>query len=409
MDPLDVQAIRRDFPILGRLVHGKPLVYLDNAATSQKPRQVIRALVDYYERSNANIHRGVHALAEEATEAYEGARRKVARFIGAAGPEEILFTRNTTEAINLVAYTWARDNVGAGDEIVITAMEHHSNIVPWQWLAREKGARLNYAELRADGTLDLADVDRLITPRTRLVSMVHMSNALGTINPVAEVAELAHARGAMMLVDGAQSVPHLPTDVARLGCDFLAFSSHKMLGPTGVGVLWGRRAVLEEMRPFLGGGEMIEVVGREESTYNVLPWKYEAGTPNIADVIAFGAAVDYLAELGMERVRAHELELVRYALEQVGSVPGVTIYGPAEPERRGGVVSFTMDDVHSHDLGQIVDYEGVAIRAGNHCAQLVMKALDVGSTARASFYVYNTPDEVDVLVRALIGANEIFS
>ena len=409
MDPLDVQAIRRDFPILGRLVHGKPLVYLDNAATSQKPRQVIRALVDYYERSNANIHRGVHALAEEATEAYEGARRKVARFIGAAGPEEILFTRNTTEAINLVAYTWARDNVGAGDEIVITAMEHHSNIVPWQWLAREKGARLNYAELRADGTLDLADVDRLITPRTRLVSMVHMSNALGTINPVAEVAELAHARGAMMLVDGAQSVPHLPTDVVRLGCDFLAFSSHKMLGPTGVGVLWGRRAVLEEMRPFLGGGEMIEVVGREESTYNVLPWKYEAGTPNIADVIAFGAAVDYLAELGMARVRAHELELVRYALEQVGSVPGVTIYGPAEPERRGGVVSFTMDDVHPHDLGQIVDYEGVAIRAGNHCAQLVMKALDVGSTARASFYVYNTPDEVDVLVRALIGAKEIFS
>ena len=409
MDPLDVQAIRRDFPILGRLVHGKPLVYLDNAATSQKPRQVIRALVDYYERSNANIHRGVHALAEEATEAYEGARRKVARFIGAAGPEEILFTRNTTEAVNLVAYTWARDNVGAGDEIVITAMEHHSNIVPWQWLAREKGARLNYAELRADGTLDLADVDRLITPRTRLVSMVHMSNALGTINPVAEVAELAHARGAMMLVDGAQSVPHLPTDVARLGCDFLAFSSHKMLGPTGVGVLWGRRAVLEEMRPFLGGGEMIEVVGREESTYNVLPWKYEAGTPNIADVIAFGAAVDYLAELGMARVRAHELELVRYALEQVGSVPGVTIYGPAEPERRGGVVSFTMDDVHPHDLGQIVDYEGVAIRAGNHCAQLVMKALDVGSTARASFYVYNTPDEVDVLVRALIGAKEIFS
>ena len=409
MDPLDVQAIRRDFPILERLVHGKPLVYLDNAATSQKPRQVIRALVDYYERSNANIHRGVHALAEEATEAYEGARRKVARFIGAAGPEEILFTRNTTEAINLVAYTWARDNVGAGDEIVITAMEHHSNIVPWQWLAREKGARLNYAELRADGTLDLADVDRLITPRTRLVSMVHMSNALGTINPVAEVAELAHARGAMMLVDGAQSVPHLPTDVVRLGCDFRAFSTHKMLGPTGVGVRWGWRAVLEEMRPFLGCGEMIEVVGREESTYNVLPWKYEAGTPNIADVIAFGAAVDYLAELGMERVRAHELELVRYALEQVGSVPGVTIYGPAEPEQRGGVVSFTMDDVHPHDLGQIVDYEGVAIRAGNHCAQLVMKALDVGSTARASFYVYNTPDEVDVLVRALIGAKEIFS
>ena len=407
--PLDVAAIRRDFPILERLVHGKPLVYLDNAATSQKPRSVIRALVDYYERSNANIHRGVHALAEEATEAYEGVRRKVARFIGAAGPEEVLFTRNTTEAINLVAYTWARDNIGEGDEIVLTTMEHHSNVVPWQWVARQQGARLKYAELGPEGTLDLAEVERLITPRTKLVSMVHMSNALGTINPVAEVARLAHARGAMMLVDGAQSVPHLPTDVARLGCDFLAFSAHKMLGPTGVGVLWGRRALLEEMRPFLGGGEMIEVVGREESTYNVLPWKYEAGTPNIADVIAFGAAVDYLAELGMERVRAHELELVRYAMEQVGAVPGVTIYGPPQPERRGGVVSFSMDDVHPHDLGQIVDYEGVAIRAGNHCAQLAMKALDVGSTARASFYVYNTPDEVDVLVRALIGAKEIFS
>ncbi len=408
-DPLDVHAIRRDFPILERLVHGKPLVYLDNAATSQKPRQVIQALVDYYERSNANIHRGVHTLAEEATDAYEGARRKVARFICADGPDEIIFTRNTTEALNLLAYTWARDHVGAGDEIVITAMEHHSNIVPWQWLTEQQGAQLKYVEFEPDGTLDLARVARTITPRTRLVSMVHMSNVLGTINPVAAVAKLAHAQGAVMVVDGAQSVPHLPVDVAELGCDFLAFSSHKMLGPTGVGVLWGRRALLREMRPFLGGGEMIDLVERDHSTYNVLPWKYEAGTPNIADVIAFGAAVDYLVALSMERVRAHEIELVRYALEQIGSVPGVTIYGPRDAEQRGGVVAFTVDGIHPHDLGQIVDYEGVAIRVGHHCCQPLMQSLDLGGTARASFYVYNTPEEIDILVRALFSAEEIFS
>jgi len=407
--PLDVEAIRRDFPILERQVHGKPLVYLDNAATSQKPHQVIQALVDYYQGYNANIHRGVHALAEEATEAYEGVRRKTARFIGADGPQEVLFTRNTTEAINLIAYTWARDTVAEGDEIVITTMEHHSNIVPWQWVAQQRGARLKYAEFGPDGTLDLDQVARLITPRTKLVSMVHMSNVLGTINPVAEVARLAHAQGALMLVDGAQSVPHLPVDVGAIECDFLAFSAHKMMGPTGVGVLWGRRALLEGMRPFLGGGEMIEQVGRDSSTYNVLPWKYEAGTPNIADVVAFGAALDYLATLGMERVRAHEIELVDYALEQVGSIPGVQIYGPPQAERRGGVVSFGLDDIHPHDIGQVVDYQGVAIRAGHHCCQVLMKALGISGTARASFYVYNTPREVDVLVRALIGAKEMFS
>jgi cysteine desulfurase / selenocysteine lyase len=406
---LDLRAIRRDFPILERRVHGKPLVYLDNAATTQKPRRVIQALVDYYEGYNANIHRGVHTLAEEATDAYEGVRRTVARFIGAAGPEEVLFTRNTTEAINLVAATWARDNVGPGDELLITAMEHHSNIVPWQWAAQQQGARLKYAEFGPDGALDLDQVAQLITPRTRLVSMVHMSNVLGTINPVAEVARLAHARGALMLVDGAQSVPHLPVDVTELGCDFLAFSAHKMLGPTGVGVLWGRRALLESMRPFLGGGEMIEQVGRESSTYNVLPWKYEAGTPNIADVIAFGAALDYLSQLGMERVRAHDVDLTRYALEQIGSIPGTTIYGPRQAERRGGLVAFTLDEIHPHDLGQVVDYEGVAIRAGHHCCQVLMKTLGIGGTARASFYLYNTPDDVDILARALIGAKEIFS
>jgi cysteine desulfurase / selenocysteine lyase len=408
-EPLDVTAIRRDFPILARRVHDKPLVYLDNAATSQKPRQVIQALVDYYEQTNANIHRGLHTLAEEATEAYEAARAKAARFIGAAGPDEILFTRNTTESLNLVAYTWAAENIGQGDEIVITTMEHHSNIVPWQWAVERQGAVLKYVEFGPDGTIDLADVERLVTPRTKLVSMTHMSNVFGTINPVREVAKIAHDRGAVMMVDGAQSVPHMPVDVKALDCDFLAFSSHKMLGPTGVGVLWGRRKLLEDMRPFLGGGEMIEIVGRHETSFNVLPWKYEAGTPNIADVIAFGAAIDYLSALGMERVRAHEIELTTYALDRIGSIPGVTIYGPKDATRRGGVVAFTVDEVHPHDLGQIVDYDGVAIRAGQHCCQVLSESLGVPATARASFYVYNTPEEVDTLVAAVEGARAIFA
>jgi cysteine desulfurase / selenocysteine lyase len=407
--PLDVAAIRRDFPILARRVHDKPLVYLDNAATSQKPRQVIQALVDYYEQTNANIHRGLHTLAEEATEAYEGARAKAARFIGAGGPDEILFTRNTTEALNLVAYTWAAENVGPGDEIVITTMEHHSNIVPWQWAVERQGAVLKYVEFGPDGTIDLEDVARLVTPRTKLVSMTHMSNVFGTINPVREVAKIAHHRGALMMVDGAQSVPHMPVDVKDLDCDFLAFSSHKMLGPTGVGVLWGRREILTSMRPFLGGGEMIEIVGREETTYNVLPWKFEAGTPNIADVIAFGAAIDYLSTLGMERVRAHEIELTTYALDQIGGIPGVTIYGPKNAALRGGVVAFTVDDIHPHDLGQIVDYDGVAIRAGQHCCQVLSQSLGVPATARASFYVYNTPEDVDALVAAVEAARAIFA
>jgi cysteine desulfurase / selenocysteine lyase len=406
---LDVAAIRRDFPILARQVHDKPLVYLDNAATSQKPRQVIQALVDYYEQTNANIHRGLHTLAEEATKAYETARAKAATFIGAAGPDEIVFTRNTTESLNLVAYTWAADNIGEGDEIVITTMEHHSNIVPWQWVAERQGAVLKYVEFGDDGTIDLADVERLVTPRTKLVSMTHMSNVFGTINPIREVAKIAHAQGALMLVDGAQSVPHMPVDVTDLDCDFLAFSSHKMLGPTGVGVLWGRREILNAMRPFLGGGEMIELVGREETTYNVLPWKYEAGTPNIADVIAFGAAVDYLSALGMDRVREHEIELTTYALSQIGKIPGVTIYGPKDASKRGGVVAFTVDEVHPHDLGQIVDYDGVAIRAGQHCCQVLSTTLGVPATARASFYVYNTPEEVDALVKAVEGARAIFA
>jgi cysteine desulfurase/selenocysteine lyase len=411
--PLDVAAIRRDFPILSRRVHDKPLVYLDNAATSQKPRQVIQALVDYYEQTNANIHRGLHTLAEEATDAYEAARGKVARFIGgpggAASPDEILFTRNTTEALNLVAYTWAADNIREGDEIVISTMEHHSNIVPWQWVAERQGAVLKYAEVDQDGKLDLAEIERLVTDRTKLVSMMHVSSVLGTINPIREIAQIAHAHGALMLADGAQSVPHLPVDVSELDCDFLAFSSHKMMGPTGVGVLWGRRAILDAMRPFLGGGEMIEIVERQTTTYNVLPWKYEAGTPNIADVIAFGAAIDYLTALGMDRVREHEIELTAYALEKLGSIPGITIYGPRKAEERGGVVAFTVEDVHPHDLGQIVDYDGVAIRAGQHCCQVLSQSIGVPATARASFYVYNTPEEVDVLVAAVEGARAMFS
>jgi cysteine desulfurase/selenocysteine lyase len=408
-EPLDVAAIRQDFPILQRRVHDKPLVYLDNAATSQKPRQVIQALVDYYEQTNANIHRGLHTLAEEATTAYEDARAKVAKFIGASGPDEILFTRNTTEALNLVAYTWAADNIGPGDEIVISTMEHHSNIVPWQWVANRQGAVLKYAEVDADGKLSLDEIAKLVTDRTKLVSMMHVSSVLGTINPIGEIARIAHEHGALMLADGAQSAPHLPVNVADLACDFFAFSSHKMMGPTGVGVLWGRRAILQEMRPFLGGGEMIEIVERQSTTYNELPWKYEAGTPNIADVIAFGAAIDYLSHLGMDRVRAHEIELTAYALERIGKIPGVTIYGPKTAEERGGVVAFTVDGVHPHDLGQIVDYEGVAIRAGQHCCQVLATSIGVPATARASFYVYNTPEEVDALVKAVESARDIFS
>jgi cysteine desulfurase/selenocysteine lyase len=405
---MNLSYLRDDFPILSRQVHGKPLVYLDNAATSQKPRQVIQALVDYYEGYNANIHRGVHALAEQATEAYERARGKVARFIGADGPDTILLTRNTTEAINLVAYTWARQQIGPGDEIIITELEHHSNIVPWQILAQEKGACLRYITIRPDGTLDLEQYAGLLGPRTRLVAVSHVSNVLGTINPVAEMARLAHQQGALVLVDAAQSVPHLRVKLADLDVDFLAFSSHKMLGPTGIGVLWGRRELLEAMPPFLSGGEMIAEVGRDSSTFNVLPWKYEAGTPNIADAIAFGAAIDYLEAVGMDAVRAHERDLTAYALEAFSHQPDLMIYGPRDPDHRGGVIAFNLADIHPHDLGAVLDYEGIAIRVGHHCCQLLMKKLDIAGTARASFYLYNTEAEVDALVRALGAARAMF-
>ena len=409
MSAIDVKRIRADFPILSRQVNGRPLVYLDNAATTQKPRQVIDALVRYYETTNANIHRGIHTLAVEATEQYEAVRASAAAFIGAAHPEEIVFTRNATESINLVARAWGDANIGEGDEIVLTIMEHHSNIVPWQLLARRTGAVLRFVPVDDGGELDLGELRRLVTPRTKLVSVVHASNVLGTINPVAEIAEVAHRAGALLLVDGAQSAPHMPVDVAALGADFFAFSSHKMLGPTGVGVLWARADLLASMDPFLGGGEMISLVQPEGSTWADIPHKFEAGTPNIADVIAFGSALEYLAELGMANVREHEKVLTAYALDALAAVPGVKLHGPRDVGRRGGAVSFSLAGVHPHDVSTILDAHGVAIRAGHHCAQLLMRRLAVPATNRASFYIYNLPEEVDVLCEGLEHARKVFS
>jgi cysteine desulfurase/selenocysteine lyase len=408
MTTLDIQRIRDDFPILKREVHGRPLVYFDNTATTQKPKQVIDALVHYYEHYNANIHRGIHALAEEATARYEETRQKTADFIGAPGPECIVFTRNTTESINLVAHAWARKFLREGDETVLSVMEHHSNLVPWQMLAKETGAVLRFIDIDDEGQLVWSDVERLINDKTKLVSVAHMSNVLGTINPVRKIADLAHAHGALVLLDGAQSVPHLPVNVEEIDCDFLAFSAHKMLGPTGVGVLYARRELLEEMDPFLGGGEMIRRVRLEESTWNDVPWKFEAGTPNIGDVCAFGATLDYLSGLGMENVRAHEIAITRDALRKLSQIPDITIYGPESVEARGGVVAFNLADIHPHDVGTVLDRHGVAIRAGHHCAQPLMKRLDVVATARASFYVYNTSEELDTLVEGIEAAARLF-
>ncbi|MDA0364758.1 MAG: cysteine desulfurase [Chloroflexi bacterium] len=407
--PFDVGAIRRDFPILKREVaSGARLVYLDNAATSQKPVQVIAEITRYYRDHNANIHRGVHTLSMEASELYDGVREKVRAFINAPRESEVVFTRNTTESINLVAYGWGRKFLAAGDEVVISEIEHHSNIVPWQVLRDERGIVLKYIPMLPDGTLDLEYARQVIGPRTKLLAITAMSNALGTIVPLHELIPLAKAHGAVVLVDGAQSVPHMAVDVQALGADFLAFSSHKMLGPTGVGVLWGRQELLAAMDPFMSGGDMILTVTMESATWNEVPYKFEAGTPNIAGVIAFGAAIDYLQSLGMERVRAHELELVDYGLRRLGDVPGVTIYGPPDAADRGGVISFSVEDVHPHDVGQVLDSHGVAVRAGHHCAQPVMAALNVPATVRASFYIYNTPAEIDVLAGAIEEANRYF-
>jgi cysteine desulfurase/selenocysteine lyase len=398
---MDVAAIRRDFPILSREVHGKPLVYLDNAATSQKPRAVIQALTDYYEGYNSNIHRGVHALSMEATDKYEEARGKVARFINAPSAEQLIYVRNTTEAINLVARTWAEANLNPGDEILITEIEHHSNLVPWQHAAQETGATLRLIPMAHDHTLDLSDLASLVNSRTRLVAMTHMSNVLGTITPAEEIIEAAHRVGALVLLDAAQSVPHLPTDVQALGCDFLAFSGHKMCGPTGIGVLYVRGEVLEQMEPFLRGGEMVREVTYESATWNDLPMRFEAGTPNIADAIGLGAAVDYLSALGMERVRQHEIQLTGYALERFRELEEVTVYGPTDLRVRGGIVAFHCPGVHPHDLGTALDQMGIAIRAGHHCAMPLMRKLQVPATARASFYIYNTEAEIDTLVDGL--------
>jgi len=382
-------------------VDGKPLVYLDSAATSQKPRAVLEALQRYYEEYNANVHRGLYRIAERATLAYEEARAKVAAFVGAR-PEELVFTRGTTEAINLVAYAWGDAFVRAGDEVLVTEMEHHSNLVPWQLLAQRRGARLRVLRVRPeDGTLDLDALDRLLTERTRIVAVAHQSNVVGTINPVRYISERAHAVGAVVVVDGAQSVPHMPVRVGELGCDFLAFSGHKMCGPTGIGALWGRRELLEAMPPFHGGGEMIERVELEHSTYKDPPHRFEAGTPNIADAIALGVAVEYLRALGMEAVREHEKALVRYAMAQLAEVRGVRLYGPKDPELRGGALAFTLEGVHPHDVAQVLDEQGVCVRAGHHCAQPLHRALGLTATARASVYLYNTPEDIDALVRGL--------
>ena len=396
--PLDVRA---DFPLLQRSVDGKPLVYLDSAATSQKPQVVLEALRRYYEEYNANVHRGLYRIAEQATLAYEEARAKVAAFVGGR-PEEVVFTRGTTEAINLVAYAWGDAFVRAGDEVLVTEMEHHSNLVPWQLLAQRRGARLRVLRVRPeDGTLDLDALDRLLTERTRIVAVAHQSNVVGTINPVRYISERAHAVGAVVVVDGAQSVPHMPVRVGELGCDFLAFSGHKMCGPTGIGALWGRRELLEAMPPFHGGGEMIERVELEHSTYKDPPHRFEAGTPNIADAIALGVAVEYLRALGMEAVREHEKALVRYAMAQLAEVRGVRLYGPKDPELRGGALAFTLEGVHPHDVAQVLDEQGVCVRAGHHCAQPLHRALGLAATARASVYLYNTPEDIDALVRGL--------
>jgi cysteine desulfurase/selenocysteine lyase len=389
-------------------VRGRPLVYLDNAATTQKPEAVLRALDDFYRSHNANIHRGIHWLSEQATIRYEAAREKVRRFLNAESTESIVFTRGTTESINLVAYAWGRKRVGPGDEIILSAMEHHSNLVPWQILARERGAAIRCAPLLGDGTLDMRALEEaLASPRARLLAITAASNVLGTLTPIEEICALARARGIVSLVDGAQAAPHMPVDVRRIGCDFFAFSGHKMVGPTGVGALYGRREILEAMDPFLGGGEMISSVSFDASTWNELPWKFEAGTMNIAEAIGLGAAIDWLESLGMESVRAHEKRVTAYALERLRSA-GAHIYGPLDPERRGGVVAFNVPEVHPHDLAQMLDQAGIAIRAGHHCAQPLAEILGIAASARASFYVYNTEAEVDALVAALAEARRFF-
>jgi cysteine desulfurase/selenocysteine lyase len=405
---LNVNEIRKDFPILQRETQpGTRLIYLDSTATSQKPLAVLNAMEDYYRSSNANIHRGVHTLAEEATTLYEQAREKIARFINAPFARQIIYTRNTTESINLVAYTWARANLTAGDLVILTEMEHHSNLVPWQMLQAERGIELDFIPVTEDGLLDLDAYKALLSRSPKFVSFTHMSNVLGTINPAGEIIRLAHAAGALTLVDAAQSVPHLKVDVQALDADFLAFSAHKMCGPTGIGALYGKAELLESMPPFLGGGDMIKEVHLHSFRANTLPHKFEAGTPAIAEAVGFGAAADYLTSLGMDNISAHEHEITEYALEKLEEVPGLKLFGPSA-DKKGGVAAFTFDGIHPHDIAQILDRDGIAIRAGHHCAQPLHEKFGIPATSRASFYLYNTKDEVDMLVNGIYKVREMF-
>ncbi|HEO8420981.1 MAG: cysteine desulfurase [Niallia sp.] len=406
---MDSKHIRSYFPILNQEVNGHPLVYLDSAATSQKPVQVIETLEKYYREYNSNVHRGVHTLGTRATDAYEGAREKVRKFISASSIEEIIFTRGTTTALNTVAHSYAMENVKEGDEIVITPMEHHSNIIPWQQVAKKTGATLKYLPLQADGTISIADVENTITPATKVVSVAYVSNVLGVINPIKEIATIAHKNGAVLVVDAAQGAPHVKIDVQDLDCDFLGFSAHKMCGPTGIGVLYGKKHLLENMEPIEFGGEMIDFVGLYESTWKELPWKFEAGTPIIAGAIGLGAAIDFLEEIGLDNITEHEHKLAAYALEKMSSINGLTIYGPQNANNRAGVITFNIEDVHPHDVATVLDAEGIAVRAGHHCAQPLMKWLNVSATARASFYLYNSEEDIDKLVEGIGKTKEYFS
>ena len=407
---INISKIRQDFPILKRKVNGnKTLVYLDNAATTQKPLSVINAINDYYMNYNSNIHRAVHQLAEEATFEYEKTREKVAKFINAHSADEIIFTRNATEAINLVSYSWGRTNVNKDDRIVITELEHHSNIVPWQILTQERDAELDYIGIDNNGYLNMEDCNRYLqSDKVKLLSISHMSNVLGTIVPINEIIKMAHQKGIFVLVDGAQSVPHMPIDVQSMDCDFMVFSAHKMLGPTGVGVLYAKKEILNEMKPFIGGGDMIKEVYKHRTIYNDLPYKFEGGTPNIADVIGFGAAIDYLKKIGMHNVREHEIEITSYAIKAIAGIKDIILYGPLDTNHRGGVIAFNIGDIHPHDLATIMNDHGIAIRSGHHCAQVLMGRLDIAAASRTSFYIYNTKEEVDKFINALGEARRIF-
>lgn len=406
---MDAAVLKKDFPILDQKVNGHPLVYLDNAATSQKPTAVIEELKRFYEEDNSNVHRSVHTLGERATVLYEGARQKVAELIGAPGPRGIVFTKSATEALNLLAYAWGRHRLTEDDEVIATEMEHHSNLVSWQLACRDTGAKLRAIPIDDDGKLDLDAFETLLSNRTKIVTVAHISNVLGTINPISEIAARAHAVGAICVCDGAQAVPHMPVDVSSLGCDFYVGTGHKMCGPTGIGFLWAKEELLEQMEPFHGGGEMISDVWIDHATWNEIPYKFEAGTPPFAQAIGLGAAIDYLSEIGIKAIRDHELELVGYAMERLSEVPDLKIYGPKDPQEKGGVVSFNLGEFHAHDVGTILDSRGVAIRAGHHCAKPLMRRLGVPATSRASFYLYNTADDVDQLVTALDQVRKVFA